>query len=186
MREKSETKSALSAHMCRLESPSRSIESEPENVLNAASPGRSSSWILPSEMMTTPDRPTTSGLQSPSCVPMQFGPSPRTQEYCRQSSCRTPPAQWGNHDAREVEAEECELFGDPPAAEDDPVQIDLEREMAHQDELHIAAPPSPSNGSASNLSGPRCINGQLVRPEPPSDDAPPRHVMLAQSAPQEE
>ena len=44
--------------------------------------------------------------------------------------------------------------------------------MAHQDELDIAAAPNPSSGSASNVSGPRCISGQLVRPEPPSDDAP--------------
>ena len=41
MREKSEVQSALSAHMCRLETPSRCVESEPESVLNAASPGRS-------------------------------------------------------------------------------------------------------------------------------------------------
>ena len=46
-REKSEMMSALSAQMCRLESPNRSVESEPENVLNTASPGRRSSWILP-------------------------------------------------------------------------------------------------------------------------------------------
>ena len=52
MREKSEMKSALSAQMCRLESPSRTVESEPENVLNTVSPGRSSSWILPFEMMS--------------------------------------------------------------------------------------------------------------------------------------
>ena len=59
MHEKSEMKSRLSAQMCRLESPSRSVESEPENVLNTAAPGRSSSWILPTEMMSTPDRPTS-------------------------------------------------------------------------------------------------------------------------------
>ena len=82
VREKSEMHSHLSAHMCKLEhdSPSRTVESEPENVLNTASPGRSSSWILPSEMMSTPDRPTCSGLQSPSKVPVQFGPSPLAQE----------------------------------------------------------------------------------------------------------
>ena len=123
MRERSEMKSALSAHMCRLESPSRSIESEPENVLNTASPGRSSSWILASELMTTPDRPTTSGLQSPSGVPTQFGPSPLTQEYCRQSPCRVPPAQWGNRFVREAEAEECELFRDPPEDEEEPSAV---------------------------------------------------------------
>ena len=94
---------------------------------------------------------------------MQLGPSPQTQEYCRRSPRRVPPAQWGNHDARETEEqeeeeeeeeEECELFRHLPAAEDDSAQLDLEQEMARQDELDIAAAPSPSNGSASNLSGP--------------------------------
>ena len=172
MREKSEMKSALSAHMRRLETPSRSVESEPENVLNTASPGRTSSWILASELMTTPDRPTTSGLQSPSGMPMQFGPSPQTQEYCRQSPCQVPPAQWGDHFARESGVEECELFGDPPADEEEPFQVDPVHDMAHQDELDIAALPSPSSASVSNLDGPRCINGELVRPEPPRDDSP--------------
>ena len=74
MREKSEMQSHLSDHMCRLEAPSRNVESEPENVLNTASPGRTSSWILANELMSTPDRPTTSGLQSPAGVPMQSGP----------------------------------------------------------------------------------------------------------------
>ena len=94
MREKSGTKSHLSAQMCRLEHPSRSVEPEPDNVLNTASPGRCSSWILPSEMMSTPDRPTSSGLQSPSGAPVQFGPSPLTQEYRHPSPCCIPPAQW--------------------------------------------------------------------------------------------
>ena len=69
MREKSEMQSHLSAHMCKLEhsSPSRSVESEPENALKTRSPGRCSAWILPSEM-ETPDRPTSSGLQSPSVL----------------------------------------------------------------------------------------------------------------------
>ena len=44
--------------------------------------------------------------------------------------------------------------------------------MEHRDELEIAAVPSPSSASLSNLSGPRCINGQLVRPERPRDDCP--------------
>ena len=102
MREKSEMQSHLSAHMCKLEHsiPSRSVESEPENVLNTRSPGRCSSWILPSEM-ETPDRPTSSGLQSPIGAPVQLGPSPQTREYSRPSPCCIPPAQWGNHYARE-------------------------------------------------------------------------------------
>ena len=41
MREKSEMQAALSAKMCRLEPASLTVESEPENVLNTACPGRS-------------------------------------------------------------------------------------------------------------------------------------------------
>ena len=58
MREKSELQAALSAKMCRVESPSLSVEAEPENVLNTACPGHSPSWILPAELMT-PARPIT-------------------------------------------------------------------------------------------------------------------------------
>ena len=78
MREKSEMQSHLAANMCKLEHsvPSRSVESEPENVLNTLSPGRCSRWILPEEL-ETPDRPTSSGLQSPVGVPVQLGPSRR-------------------------------------------------------------------------------------------------------------
>ena len=66
MREKSEMQSHLAANMCKIEHsvPSRSVESEPENVLNTRSPGRCSRWILPEEL-ATPNRPTSSGLQSP-------------------------------------------------------------------------------------------------------------------------
>ena len=48
MREKFEMQSHLSAHMCKLEhsTPSQSVESEPDNVLNTRSPGRCSSRIL--------------------------------------------------------------------------------------------------------------------------------------------
>ena len=173
MREKSEMQSHLSAHMCKLEhtSPSRSLESEPDNVLNTASPGRSSKWILPSEM-AKPDRPTSSGLQSPSGMPVQLGPSPLTQEYCRPSPCCVPPAQWRNRYAREPGDEECELFGDvPPGHEENSLGVPAECE-ARQDELDNASTPSLSNSMAFNPAGPRCINSQLVRPTPPSDDSP--------------
>ena len=129
MREKSEMQSALSAQVCRLEPPSRSVESEPENVLNTASPGRGSAWILLHEIMQTPDRPTTGGLQTPMGVPVQFGPSPATQQYSRRSDLTIPPAQWGNHDAGEDGEEECELFRDLPPAEGDPVQDLLGKSM---------------------------------------------------------
>ena len=173
MREKSEMQSHLSAHMCKLEhtSPSGSLESEPDNVLNTASPSRSSAWILRSKM-ATPDRPTSSGLQSPSGAPMQFGPNPQTQEYSRPSPCCVSPARWGNHYARESGEEECELFGVvPPDQEENPLGVPAECE-AHQDELYNASSPSVSNSMASNLAGPRCIDGQLVRPTPPSDASP--------------
>ena len=71
MKEKSEMKSHLAANMCRIDQtvPSRSVELEPENVLNTLSPGRSMRWILPHEL-ETPHRPTSSGLQSPMGVPV--------------------------------------------------------------------------------------------------------------------
>ena len=174
MREKSEMQSHLSTHVCKLEqtSPSKSLESEPDNVLNTASPDRSSSWILPSEMMSTPDRPTISGLQSPSGVPVQFGPSPLTQEDPRPSQGCVPPAQWGNHHARKSGEEECELFGDVSLGrEENPPEMPAWQE-AHQDELDSASVTSVSNSLASHLTGPRCVNGQLARPTPPSDDSP--------------
>ena len=97
MREKSEMQSHLAANMCKLEQsvPSRSVESEPKNVLNTRSPDRCSRWILPEEL-ETPDRPTSSGLQSRMGAPVQLGPSPQTREYSHPSPCAIPPAQWGN------------------------------------------------------------------------------------------
>ena len=80
VREKSELQAVLSAKMCRVESPSLTVEAEPENVLNTPCPGRSPSWILPAELMT-PARPTTGGVQSPSGPPVACGPSPVTQQY---------------------------------------------------------------------------------------------------------
>ena len=76
----------------------------------------------------------------------------------------------GNHYARESGEEECELFGDVPP-EENPLGVPAECE-APQDKLDNASTPSVSNSMASNLAGPRCINGQLVRPTPPSDDSP--------------
>ena len=119
-REKSEMQSRLAAHMCKLEHsiPIRSGESEPENLLNARSPGRRSSWIPPSEM-ETPDRPTSSGLQSPIGAPVQLGPSPQIREHSRPSPCCIPPAQWGDRYARDPGEEECELFGEVPLGHED-------------------------------------------------------------------
>ena len=97
MKEKSEMQSRLAANVCEQSVPSRSVDSEPDNVLNTLSPGRSTRWILPEEL-ETPNRPTSSGLQSPVGVPVQLGPS---QEYVRPAPCGIPPAQWGDLHARE-------------------------------------------------------------------------------------
>ena len=97
MKERSEMKSHLAANMRRIEQtvPSRTVEAEPDNVLNTLSPGRSTRWILPGEL-ETPNRPTSSGLQSPTGAPVQFGPSPMTREYSATPPGNIPPAQWGD------------------------------------------------------------------------------------------
>ena len=85
---------------------------------------------------------------------------------------QVPPVQWGNHDAREG-GEVCELFRDPPLDEDlTHDAFEQEHGMEHQDELNIAVVPSPSTCSSSNVIAPRCVNGQLVCPDPPRDDSP--------------
>ena len=96
VKEKSEMKLQLAANMCSIDHtvPSRTVESEPENVLNTLSPGRSQRWILPHEL-ATPPRPTSSGLQSPMGAPVQLGPSPQTREYTPPPPYHIPPAQWG-------------------------------------------------------------------------------------------
>ena len=113
MKEKSEMKSYLAANMCKIEQtvPSRTVDAEPENVLNTLSPGRSQRWILPNEL-ETPNRPTSSGLQSPVGVPVQLGPSPLTREYSATPPGHIPPAQWGEFYGRASE-DGCELFGAP-------------------------------------------------------------------------
>ena len=173
MREKSETQSHLAANMCKLKHslPSRSVESEPENVLNTRSPGRYSRWILPDEL-ETPDRTTCSGLQSPMRAPVQLGPSPQTREYSHPSPCGIPPAQWGDMHARDPGEEECELFGDVPAGHDGNVMGMPSNGGEHQDELDNAAASHASDSMAATLAGPRCVNGQLMRPTPPNDDSP--------------
>ena len=61
----------------------------------------------------TPSRPTTSGMQTPAGQPIQYGPSPETQQYSRRPDLSVPPAQWGDRELRDAEEEGCELFGDP-------------------------------------------------------------------------
>ena len=89
MRERSDMQASLSTKMCRLEQPSLTVKVEPENVLNTACPGRSPSWILASELMT-PVKPTTGGIQSLRGPPVQYGPSPVTQQTSRQHDLPVP------------------------------------------------------------------------------------------------
>ena len=164
--------SHLAANMCKIEQsgPSRSVESEPENVLNALSPGRSTRWILPAEL-ETPNRPTSSGLQSPVGVPAQLGPSPSTQEYVRQAPCGIPPAQWGDLHAREGD-DGFELFGNMPEADDLDLPGDPARNAAQQDELENAEVLPLVHAQQSPTSGARCVNGNLVRPDNAEEETP--------------
>ena len=119
MREKSELQAAVSAKMCRVESPGLSVEAEPENVLNTACPGRSPSWILSAELMT-PARATTGGAQSPSGPLVAYGPSPVTQQYRHKLDLSVPPAQRGDREQCEEGVQD--LFQGPMAlggAQDD-------------------------------------------------------------------
>ena len=105
VRKKTEMQAARSAKVCRLEQPSITVEAEPENVLNTAS-------LLASELMTQA-RPATGGMQTPTGQPVQFGPSPETQQYSRRHDLSVPPVQWGGREFRDAEEEGCELFGSP-------------------------------------------------------------------------
>ena len=139
MREKSEMKSHLAANVCRLEQtvPSRTVDAEAENVLNTMSPGKSHRWILPHEL-ETPDRPTSSGLQTPIGAPVQLGPSPLTREYSAAPSGHTPPAQWGEYYGRAGDDDGCELFGALPG-DGEPEEHVCPQQAVHQpDELSNA------------------------------------------------
>ena len=143
LKDKSERKSQLSANMCKIDQtvPSRTVESEPENILNTLSPGRSTRWILPQEL-ETPNRPTTSGMQSPMGAPVQLGPSPRTQEYSVPPPLSVPPAQWGEVYGR-AEDDGCELFGALPGDEESAASMPPHQAVQHPDELGDAAVPTP-------------------------------------------
>ena len=175
MKEKSEMQSHLAANMCKIEQsvPSRSVESEPDNVLTTPSPGRSTRWILPAEL-ETPNRPTSSGLQSPVGVPvqqLQLGPSPSTQEYVRPAPCGIPPAQWGDLHAREGD-DGCELFGNMPEADDLDLLGDPARSAEQQDELENAEALPLVHAQQSPISGARCVSGSLVRPDNAEEEPP--------------
>ena len=146
MKEKSEMKSHLAANMCKVDHimPSRTVESEPENVLNTLSPGRSPRWILPNEL-ETPNRPTSSGMQSPVGAPVQLGPSPQTREYAPPPPCFIPPAQWG--DVHGLHGDEgSELFGGMLIADDQDLPTDPLQAVQQPDELgNTEIPPAASD-----------------------------------------
>ena len=184
LKEKSEMKSQLSANMRKIDQtvPSRTVESEPENFLNTLSPGRTTRWILPQEL-ETPDRPTTSGMQSPIGLPAQLGPSPRIQEYSVPQPRSVPPAQWGDVYGRPAD-DGCELFGALPGDEEPPASTPPQQAVQHPDELDDAAfPPPPPRPEP--LVAARCVNGTLLRRGDAEEELP-RHADRARLPPQEE
>ena len=170
MKERSEMKSHLAANVCRIEQtvPSRTVEAEPENVLNTLSPGRSQRWILPHEL-ETPNRPTSSGLQSPVGGPVHLGPSPMTREYSATPPGNIPPAQWGDFYGRAGD-DGCELFGAIPNVTE--LEELCPQPAVHQpDELHdVHSPIAPPHQEP--LVAARCVNGTLLRPGNAEEDQP--------------
>ena len=163
-------KAHLAANMCRIEQtvPSRTVDAEPDNTLNTLSPGRSSRWILPHEL-ETPDRPTSSGLQSPVGVPVQFGPSPMTREYSATPPAHVPPAQWGEVYGRGSD-DGCELFGTAPEAEESD-ELCPQVAVPQLDELQHAHSPIAPLPQVPVIAA-RCVNGNLLRPSNAEDEQP--------------
>ena len=161
----------LAANMCSIDhtAPSRTVESEPENVLNTLSPGRSQRWILPHEL-ATPPRPTSSGLQSQVGAPVQLGPSPQTREYTPPPPCHIPPAQWGEVHGRAGD-DGCDLFGGVLSGDDQGMPFDPFRAVQGPDEIANASPPSPLR-TPQPLVAARCVNGNLVRPDNAEEESP--------------
>ena len=116
--------------------------------------------VLPHEL-ETPNRPTSSGMQSPMGAPVQLGPSPQTREYVPPHPCHIPPAQWGDVHSRAGD-DGCELFsgilmGDEQEASAIPPQT-----VQHPDELGDAVFPSRPHHQQPLVAA-RCVNGTLVQ-----------------------
>ena len=187
MKEKSEMKSHLAANMCRIDQtvPSRTVEPEPENTLNTLSPGRSTRWILPQEL-ETPNRPTSSGMQSPICAPAQLGPSLQTREYIAPPPGSVPPAHWGDVYGRAGD-DGCELFGGLPMGDEPDASTCPQQAVQHPDELGDADFPS-TPPHQEPLVAARCVNGILLRPgnaeeEPPSTACRQSEVLAPRGVP---
>ena len=171
MKEKSEMKSHLATNMCKVDHimPSRTVASEPENVLNTLSPGRSPRWILPIEL-ETPNRPTSSSMQSPVGAPVQLGPSPQTREYAPHPPCFVPPAQWGDVHGPHGD-EGSELFGGVLIADDQDLPTNPLQAVQQRDELGNTEIP-PLQLHQQPLTPARCVNGSLVRPDSAEEEHP--------------
>ena len=86
-------------------------------------------------------------------------------------SCCRPPAQWGDIHARDRE-EECELFGEVPPDQDPDLSDNPFDNVEQQDELENAEVLPPLHAQPQPISGARCINGNLVRPDNPEEESP--------------
>ena len=129
----------------------------------------SSRWILPEEL-ETPNRPTSSGLQSPIGPPVQLGPSPLTREYSVPPLGHIPPAQWGDVYGRAGD-DGCELFGALPDGEEPEAPVCPQQAVQQQDELNdVTSPFAPPHQEP--LVAARCVNGTLVRPVPSDEESP--------------
>ena len=85
----------------------------------------------------TPDRPTSSGLQSPIGAPVQLGPSPQTREYSTPPPSNIPPAQWGDVYGRAGD-DGCELFGALPEGDEPEAPLYQQQAVQQPNELDDA------------------------------------------------
>ena len=86
-------------------------------LLNTKERSEMRSHLAANMCRITPDRPTSSGLQSPVGVPVQFGPSPMTREYSATPPGNIQPSQWGDFYGRAGD-DGRELFGAVPDGDD--------------------------------------------------------------------
>ena len=98
-------------------------------------------------------------------------PSPQTREYVRPAPCCIPPAQRGDAQAREGD-DGCEVFGNMPVGDDLDLLGDPVQEADQQDELENAEVLPLVHAQQPPISGARCVNGNLVRPDNAEEEPP--------------
>ena len=152
--------------------PSRTVESEPENVLNTLSPGRNSRWILPEEL-ETPNRPT--GRQ-PHLV------------YNHRLAHRSNWVQVRSHENTvfPLQVIHHQLNGEMSMVEPEMMDVNYlvlyrmvknqvpvcpKQAVQQQDELNDAHSPFAPPQQEPLLAAP-CVNGTLVRPVPSDEESP--------------